>query len=149
MAIIRFQNIQNPFERLLSLQNELERYFERDLFHIPKTTGRGLFPPINLFEKDNGFTVTMELPGFSEKDINIEVVDKQVVVSGKRTVKVDNENITYHRKEREWGEFSRSFTLPDKVDSEKVKATLKNGILTIKVAKAEEVIPKQITINVE
>lgn len=149
MAIIRFQNIQNPLERLLSLQNELERYFERDLFNIPKTTGRGLFPPINLFEKDNGFTVTMELPGFSEKDINIEVVDKQVVVSGKRTVKVDNENITYHRKEREWGEFSRSFTLPDKVDSEKVKATLKNGILTIDIAKAKEVIPKQITISVE
>lgn len=148
MAIIRFHNLENPFERLFRLQNELERYFDRDLFNVPSTFGRGLFPAFNLFEKDNHYVLTMELPGFSEKDIQLNIVEKQVVISGKRSVKPEEKTV-YHRRERQSGEFNRSIALPDKVDPEKVTASLKNGVLMLTISKAKEATPRQISITTE
>lgn len=149
MAIIRFQHLENPFEKLFNLQKELDRYFDRELFSSPTTFGRGLYPAFNLFEKGSTYVLTMELPGFSEKDINVEVVEKQVVIAGKRAFQAEEKGVIYHRRERQAGEFNRSITLPDKVDPEKVTAALKNGILTLQVEKAKETQPRQITIKAE
>jgi len=149
MAIIRFQHLENPFERLFNLQQELDRYFDRELFSYPTTFGRGLYPAFNLFEKGSSYVMTMELPGFGEGDIAVEVVEKQVVISGKRSFQPEEKGVIYHRRERQAGEFSRSISLPDKVDPEKVTASLKNGILTLQVEKAKEMQPRQITIKAE
>ena len=149
MAIIRFQNMENPFERLFHLQNELDRYLDREMFGYPSTFGRGLFPAFNLFEKESDYIVTMELPGFNEKDINVQVMDRQLVISGKRTLQSEEKGMIYHRRERQSGEFNRTFTLPDKVDSEKVKASLKNGVLTLTIGKAKDTMPKSISVTTE
>ena len=148
MAMIRFNNIHNPFERLFKLQKELDRYFNKDLFPVPSTSAYGLFPAINLFEMDNNFIVTMELPGFKEDEVNLEILDKQLKIDGKRKFDFDEKNVTFHRRERQWGHFNRSITLPDKVNREKVSANMKDGILKITIAKADEVVPKQIQINI-
>jgi len=149
MAIIRFNNILNPFERLFQLQSEMDRFFNRELSPVPSTFTRGLFPAINIFERENSFVLTMELPGFNIDDLNVQILEKQLIVEGKRKPDFDEKNVTFHRRERQWGQFSRSVTLPDKVNREKVNAKMKDGVLMVTIAKAEETLPKQIKISVE
>jgi len=149
MAIIRFNNILNPFERLFQLQREMDRFFNRELSPVPSTFTRGLFPAINIFEKENTYVLTMELPGFNIDDLNVQILEKQLIVEGKRKSDFDEKNVTFHRRERQWGQFSRSVTLPDKVNREKVNAKMKDGVLMVTIAKAEETLPKQITISTD
>jgi len=149
MAIIRFNNLLNPFERLFQLQSEMDRFFNRDLFPVPSTFTKGLFPAINIFEKDNSYILTVELPGFNIDDLNVQIFEKQLIIEGKRKADFDEKNVTFHRRERQSGHFSRSVTLPDKVDRERVNAKMKDGVLIMNIAKAEEVLPRQIKISAD
>jgi len=149
MAIIRFNDMLNPFDRLLELQREMDRFFNRDLFPVPSTFTKGLFPAINIFEKENAYVLTLELPGFSIDDLNMQMMEKQLIVEGKRKPDFDEKKVTFHRRERQWGHFSRSITLPDKVNREKVIAKMKDGVLVVTVAKAEETLARQIKISAD
>jgi len=106
-------------------------------------------PVVDIFDTDNAIVIKAELPGIKKDDVSVDVKDNVLTIKGERslTKKIKEEN--YYRKERSFGKFQRSFTLPEAIDSARIKANFKNGVLEIEVPKAEEKKPKQISINVE
>ena len=130
---------------LLNLQRQIDRFFGEDLY--PKSTfGRGIYPAVNLFETEGSVVLKAELPGMKKDDIKIELCANTLSISGAKNQDYDKD-VTFHRREREWGSFSRKIQLPLDVDAEKIKAEMQNGVLTINLEKAPTAKPKQITIN--
>ena len=129
------------FSELFDFQREIDRYFGRDVFQ-GTTYSRGVVPAVNLFERKDELVVTAEIPGINQNELENNVL----TLSGEKKPE-DAENVSYHRRERDYGRFSRSIQLPYKVDSEKASADYRNGILFVTVAKAEEAKPRQIKIN--
>jgi HSP20 family protein len=127
------------FGRLANLQDELERLFETPL--------RAWAPALDVHEDKEGYTVRAELPGMKREDISVSIEDGTLVISGERKAETTNEGAEVHRQERYFGKFSRALTLPTAVSGDKVKASYKDGVLTVVVPKAEEAKPKQITIS--
>lgn len=106
------------------------------------------YPAMNIWVNENGAVVTTELPDVLPEDLEISVVDDTLTVSGSRKPEEAAEGITYHRRERGCGTFTRSFQLPFKVDPQKVEAATSNGILNITLPRAEEDKPKKIAVRV-
>jgi len=104
-------------------------------------------PLTDIYETEEEYIFKVELPGMDKKDINIEVKDDVLWIRGERREDMDANKDNYHRIESRSGKFSRSFRLPRGIDQEKIKASMKNGILELKVAKPEEKKPKAISIN--
>ena len=114
-----------------------------------KKEGCVFAPRTDIVEHATGFTLSLEMAGVDAGDVNVEVVEDRLVVSGeKKFVQVD-ETSTVHRRERVVGKFERSFEFPTQVDFEKIEATSSNGVLTINVPKAEKVMPRKIEIAVK
>ena len=131
--------------------NRLQREMDR-LWNVVSGAGTGLeharvFPPINISEDENQVVVRAELPGISGDQIELSLTGDQLILRGERRTTQSGEKINYHRKEREEGVFRRIINLPSRVESQKVEALSKNGVLTIKIAKAEEVKPRQVSIQ--
>jgi HSP20 family protein len=103
-------------------------------------------PGTNLYDGGDSFTMQIEVPGVSKEDLNLRLQGKYLELSGKRETKVP-EGYSAHRVERGKFSFSRSFTLPDEIDSTKVEANLENGVLTLVLPKAEAAKPRQISIH--
>lgn len=106
----------------------------------------GYYPPANLYELDDHFEMQAELPGFGKDSLNIKIQGNYLELSGKRGNEMPAGH-TAHRLERQSAAFSRSFTLPVDINQEKVEATLRNGILTLTLPKAEAATPRQIQIK--
>ena len=128
------------YGRLANLQDELDR-----LFGAPV---QAWAPKLDVHEDKNKFTVNLELPGFKREDINVHLEDGALVISGERKEETVGEETEIHRRERNYGKFSRTLTLPTAVVDDQVKAAYKDGILTVTLPKAEEAKPKQIDISV-
>jgi HSP20 family protein len=107
----------------------------------------GVFPLINLTESKDAYYLRAELPGVKAADLNIETTDNNISISGERKIAETNQNEKYHRREREYGRFSRVVAMPKRINRDKIDAKLADGILTILVPKAEAEKPKQITIK--
>lgn len=105
-----------------------------------------VFPAVNITEDKDRYYVRAELPGIRPEEIRLEVVGRNLSISGERKIQSEGENIRYHRREREAGRFSRVIGLPGDVNSDSVDAKLVNGILTITVGKSEIAKPKQISV---
>ena len=148
MAITRWR----PFRDLLSIQNEMNRLFD-DFFGRPFTrlewTKEAWSPSVDVSETKDNVIVNAEIPGMNKEDVKVSVQDNVLILSGERKQEKEEKNANYHRIERSYGSFSRSFTLPTSVQADKVKATYKDGILKITLPKTEEVKPKEILISVE
>lgn len=130
---------------LFSFQRELERFSGRNIFGT-STFSSGIAPAVNLFEQKDDLVLTAELPGVNPKDVKIELNNGILTLSGEK--KDDSpEGVSYHRSERGSGTFSRSIQLPYKVNPEKASADFKDGILVVKISKADEVKPRQIEIR--
>jgi HSP20 family protein len=111
-------------------------------------TGMGRWnPAVDLYEKDDYFVIKAELPGVDKKDIAIDLKDRVLTLSGERSYENEVKEDSYYRRERSYGKFQRAFTLPAEVDSDKIKAEFKDGLLRIEVPKPEEQKPKQVTIH--
>jgi HSP20 family protein len=136
----------DPVSGLLSLQRELERAFQNPFGLDLGVSGRGVFPLVNIFSERDGYVVRLEIPGVAPGDLNIEGQGRTLTVKGKRERR-GPEGASFHRRERESGEFSRSLQLPDSLDPMRAEASYKNGILTIRVPKREEMKPRQITVK--
>jgi HSP20 family protein len=108
--------------------------------------GQGGWPAVNMYDAGNALTVTAEVPGLSEKEIQLTVNQNVLTISGERKSDVP-EGYSVHRQERTPYRFSRSFSLPVRVAGDKTSATLKNGILTITLEKAPEAQPRQIAVK--
>jgi len=114
---------------------------------LPTTRGRlASWPAVNLYDTDTGYVIEAELPGVSEKDVNITATQDVLALSGERQNEVP-EGYSVHRQERGSVRFSRSFTLPGKIDPEKVEAKLRHGVLTVTLEKAPEARPKKVKVK--
>jgi len=130
------------------LRRQIDRVFEQVM--EPNGFGMGLrtFPALNAWEDNDCVFVEAELPGVAMEDIEINVVGGELAIKGTRKPRENgNGNVTYHRRERMTGDFSRFLTLPDMIDADKVEAVLKNGVLSIKLPKAEAAKPRRIQVN--
>jgi HSP20 family protein len=108
---------------------------------------RGWAPPVNIQETDQAFKLEVELPGLTKDDIQITLENSVLRLSGERKFEKDVQKENYHRIERAYGTFTRSFALPTQVETEKVEAKFENGVLTITVPKVEKARPRKIEIG--
>jgi HSP20 family protein len=148
MTLIRW----DPWKDLIALQERMNRLLEESFGRLRREEGlvSGAWTPaVDIYETENSLVVTAEIPGVSEKDIDVRIENNQLVIKGERKFEKETKEENYHRIERVYGNFYRSFSLPNTVDPDKVKAEYKNGVLKITLGKKEEVKPKQIKIEVE
>lgn len=134
-----------PFESLLSLQRELERAFGAPMLGLEGT--RSVFPPVNIFDDSSGIVVRAEVPGFTPDQIEISAEPRALVLKGERPADEHSKAGSYHRRERQYGGFARSISLPVGLDTGKASAECRNGLLTIRIPKAEAAKPKQIPVR--
>jgi HSP20 family protein len=106
-------------------------------------------PPVDVYEDEHNITLKIEVPGIDEKDINVSIENNTLTVHGERKFEKDEKEENFHRVERRYGSFTRSFTLPNTVDPEQVSAHYEKGVLKIRLAKKAEAKPKLIKVNVE
>ncbi|UCG30706.1 MAG: Hsp20/alpha crystallin family protein [candidate division WOR-3 bacterium] len=138
-----------PFRDMLSLRADMDRLFS-SLFGGTYEEREGLWAPIVDIEEDNdNITVKAEIPGMSKDDIKVSVQSNILTITGERKHESETKTKTFHRVERSYGKFSRMITLPTDVDSDKVKANYKDGILSITLPKPEAVKPKQIDVEIK
>ncbi|MFW5975338.1 MAG: Hsp20/alpha crystallin family protein [Desulfosalsimonas sp.] len=112
-------------------------------FRMPRA---GVFPLINLTETKDSYILRAELPGVNAEDLDIQATGRNITITGERKIEPDP-GATYHRREREAGSFSRALTLPGDIDRDRIEASLKDGVLTLTVAKAEKAKARQIEIK--
>lgn len=106
-------------------------------------------PPLDVYEDEHNITLKIEVPGVDEKDINVSIENNTLTVRGERRFEKDEREENYHRVERMYGSFARSFELPNTLDTEQVIADYEKGVLKIRLAKKAEAKPKLIKVNVE
>src|SRR6516225_7572633 len=140
----------DPFREFSSLQDRMNRLF-RDSFGESReealTTG-SFAPAVDVYEDEHKVTLKIEVPGVEEKDIDVRVENNTLTVHGERKIEKEEKQENYRRVERQYGSFTRSFTLPQTVDSENVSANYDKGVLKISLPKKAEAKPKQIKVNV-
>ena len=145
-----YTTIFQPTNRLYQydlLQNEMNRLFD-NFFGTQKRTGvSGVFPALNVYQDADNLFVTAELPGIDVNDLEINVEGDTLHIKGLRKLPETDKEFRYHRQERGSGQFSRTIHLPFPVNTEKVGAEMKLGILTITLPKADEAKPKKINIK--
>ena len=127
------------------LQREMNRLMESSLG--PRSFSSLSFPAINIWTSEEGQVITAEMPGFDTKDIDINITADKLILEGERKPDSVIEDAKYHRQERSHGKFSRSIQLPFMVDTNKVDASFKDGILEISLKRAEVDKPKKITVK--
>jgi len=111
-------------------------------------TTTGFAPPVDVYEDEHNFTLKIEIPGVEEKDIDVRIENNTLIVHGERKFEKEEKEENYRRVERQYGSFTRSFTLPNSVDPGQVSAHYDKGVLKINLAKKAEAKPKQIKIGV-
>jgi HSP20 family protein len=136
----------DPAEGLMRLQEELDRFFGKPPYELG-LVGPNVFPPINVFTDKDGLAVQAEVPGVKAEDIRLQVEPGRLTISGERTLTETDKKISFHRRERRYGKFSRTIQLPTDIDTERVKAELRNGLLTVRVPKLASAQPRQIEVR--
>ncbi len=139
--------IKTPFEQLENMRREMERVFDNFSGRPSDQAHAGVFPAINLSQDKNNYYVRAELPGLTGNELDMNVLNNTLTISGERTIPSEGEQVRYHRRERDAGKFSRAVALPGEIDPANVAAKLANGVLTVTVPKAEKAKPRQITVS--
>ena len=145
MTLIRW----DPFRDLVTLREKMNRVFEEAF------TSRGedkemvastWTPSVDIYESENELTLTAEVPGIEDKDIEIKIENSTLAIQGERKFEKETKEENYHRIERSYGSFFRSFTLPRNVDQDKIKAEYDTGVLRISMPKKPELKPKKVKV---
>ena len=139
-----------PFREFSTLQDRMNRLF-RDSFNDGREetlTTTAFAPPVDVYEDEHFVTLKVEVPGIDEKDIDVRLENNTLTIHGERKFEKQEKEENYRRVERQYGSFTRSFTVPSTLDSGSVSANYEKGILKLKIAKKAEAKPKQIKINV-
>ena len=143
----------DPFRDVAELQNRINRMFDetfgrsRDL--SDEVNQYAWRPAVDIYESQNSIVFLVELPGISKENVSVEVKDNVLTFKGERPVDPNIQEKSYYRKERRYGTFQRSFTLQQTIQPNFIKATFRDGVLSIDIPKHEEEQPKQITVDVE
>ena len=142
MTLVRW----NPARELASMEIDRLNHMLTDFYG----TGRSWMPAVDIFEtNDREYVLKAELPDMKREDINITFDSGVLTLIGERKPEFDDTQGTFHRSERAYGRFSRSFTLPATVDANRISASYKEGVLTIRVPQREEAKPKQIAVDID
>ena len=145
MNLMRF----DPYREIATLQDRLNRAFG-------STFGRGdredetlaaWAPPVDITEEKDRILITAELPGFKNDDISIQTENGMLTISGERRLEKESGDKAYHRVERSYGRFVRSFSLPNNVDRERIQARFADGLLHVELPKREDAKPRTIKIS--
>ena len=148
MAIVRWE----PFRELLSTQDRFNQLFNQTFSQAfgegNELGNRTWAPAVDVYEDDQHLVIKAELPGLDPKDVEVRVENHTLFLTGERKFEKETKEGNYHRVERSYGSFSRSFTLPNSVSSENAQAEYKDGVLKLTLAKREEAKPKTIKIEV-
>ena len=141
----------DPFREIVTLQDRMNR-----LFRDPRgpegqdesLTTTAFAPPVDVYEDEHNVTLKIEVPGIDEKDIDVRIENNTLTVHGERKFEKEEKEENYRRMERQYGSFTRTFTLPSTVNHDNVQANYDKGVLKIKLEKKAEAKPKQIKVNV-
>jgi len=147
MAIVRWE----PFRDLMATQRDFDRLFREafsPVFGEGELSTRTWAPPVDIYETDENLVLKAELPGINPDSVEIRVEDNTLYLKGERKFEKEVKEQNYHRVERSYGAFTRTFSLPGSIDADKVAANFKDGVLTLTMPKKEEAKPKTIKINV-
>jgi HSP20 family protein len=142
MAMTRFE----PFRDLMRLQDELSRVFDDRAYRNGESVG--WTPACDIYEDEEGVTLRFDLAGVEPKDVDIRFENGVLTLRGERKLDKEDKRDNYHRIERSFGAFTRSFTLPGTVDASQIRAEAKNGVLTIGLPKRAEAKPRSIQVKV-
>src|SRR6201993_2483940 len=141
----------DPFREFVTIQDRMNRLF-RDSFgpegREEALTTTAFAPAVDVYEDEHNVTLKIEVPGIEEKDIDVRIENNTLTVHGERKFEKDEKEENYRRVERQYGSFTRTFTLPNTVETENVSANYDKGVLKIKLAKKAEAKPKQIKVNI-
>ena len=146
MSIMKY----DPFRELRGLQDEMNRLF---LTNYARTDDREITrgawtPSVDIFENKDQLVIEAELPGMKPEDVNVSIENNVLTLHGERKLEQKTEGDNFHRVDRSYGSFTRSFTLPPTVSSENANAEFENGVLRLTLAKREEAKPRRIEIKV-
>ena len=139
-----------PFRDLSALQNRMNRLFEAQYGggrEESLTTG-AFVPAVDIYEDEHSIQLKLEVPGIDEKDLDVKVENNVLSVSGERKLEREEKEENFHRVERRYGSFTRSFTLPNTVSTDDIQADYDRGVLKVRLAKRAEAKPKQIKVSV-
>jgi HSP20 family protein len=147
MTVTRFE----PFRELSTLQDRMNRLFRAsfdDAGRDESLTTSSFAPAVDVYEDEHKVTLKIEVPGIDEKDIDVRVENNTLTVHGERKIEKEEKEENYRRVERQYGSFTRTFTLPTTVDTDNVAATYDKGVLKVSLPKKAEAKPKQIKVHV-
>ena len=141
----------DPLRDLATMQNRINRFVRES--YSPEgpeeaLTTTSFAPPVDIYEDEHTIAVKMEVPGIDEKDIDVRIENNTLTVHGERKIEKEEKEENFRRVERQYGSFTRSFTMPSSVDPGQVSAHYDKGVLKIRLAKKAEAKPKQIKVNV-
>jgi len=139
--------LEGPFGDADQLRREMMRLLDTAVGDAFGDTGVGVFPPINITQDNDNFYVRAEIPGMKPEQLSISAQKNRISLSGSREIPQEQDRVSYHRRERAEGSFSRTLTFPTEVDTERVDARYTAGVLTLTLPKAEEAKPRQITVR--
>lgn len=149
MAIVKY----NPLRELRSMQDQMDRLLNLSWGggdYSGEDIKEGIWQPaVDIYETQDSIVIKAELPDVDQKDIDVRIEDGLLTIKGERKHESEVKKENYHRIERYFGSFQRSFKLPGTVDQEKVQASCEKGVLTVTLPKKEEIKPKQINVEVK
>jgi HSP20 family protein len=143
MALVRW----DPGREVDTLQSEVNRIFDSFFGRTDDARARRWVPAMDLVETDDHLVLRADLPGLEQDDVNVEIKDGVLTVSGERRSEHEQKTEGFHRVERAFGRFSRSLTLPQGVDADKVAAEFDKGVLEVRIPKPEERKPHKVSIG--
>ena len=139
------QRFSDPFTAMLALQRALESRRESEWMRSG-TAGRGAYPPINIFQQKEDFVAIIELPGIAKDNLQIQAKENTIRISGEKTVGYD-ERASAHRRERVFGVFDRTISLPVAIDPDAIRAEYRDGILVLFIPRAASERPRSIKVT--
>ena len=151
MSLIRW-GWKNQVEPINELQRELNQLFDASLgslFRKAQLSGETVWSPaVDVYDNKDSFIIKADLPGMTQKDINVSLQDGILTITGQKKHETEVKEDNYYRLERAYGTFQRQLSLPTNVDATNIKATYKDGVLQLSLPKKEESKPKQISVDI-
>jgi HSP20 family protein len=149
MAIVKW----DPFRDVAALQDRINRIFNESFGRSrdidDEVSQYDWSPPVDIYETTDGVVLKIELAGINKEDVSVEIKDNVITIKGERLLDPKVKDDHYYRKERSFGKFHRSFSLADPIKSDLIKASFKDGVLTVEVPRSEKVKPKKISVDID
>ena len=137
--------MRDPFATLLAVQRATDNAMRGDWFGA-RASGRGSFSPVDVFSEGDDYVIVAELPGVKKEDLDIQVKGDTVRIQGKKVVELAAD-VSVHRRERSEGQFDRTLSFPAQLDAAKASADYRDGVLTLRLPRAQSEKPRSVTIN--